>query len=373
MHSVIFFPLGNADSCRIDLENGKKLLIDYADVANPEDKTDLRVNLAAMLRSDLNAAKRDAFDVVAFTHVDNDHVHGAADFFYLEHAAKYQGEGRIKINELWVPASLILESDLDGDARVLRQEARYRLKNGQGIRVFSRPEALKAWLEGEGLTLDVRRPLITDAGQLIPGFTKAEDGVEFFVHSPFARRVNDTLDDRNNNSLVFQATFVVDGWETRMMMTADSTWEVWTDIVTITKAHEREDRLAWDIFKLPHHCSYLSLSEEKGEDKTDPVPEVKWLMEKGTKHAIVVSTSKPIPTDDLDDQPPHRQAANYYKDRVAEIDGEFIVTMSHPSDKAPAPLVITIDGSGATVKKAIITGGAAAIRQVAPRAGRSRE
>jgi hypothetical protein len=47
--------LGNADSYRIDLENGRKILVDYANVANPDDKSDLRVNLASVLRADLKA------------------------------------------------------------------------------------------------------------------------------------------------------------------------------------------------------------------------------------------------------------------------------------------------------------------------------
>jgi hypothetical protein len=31
------------------------------------------------------------------------------DSFWLEHALKYQGEGRIKIREPWVPTATILE------------------------------------------------------------------------------------------------------------------------------------------------------------------------------------------------------------------------------------------------------------------------
>lgn len=84
-------------------------------------------------------------------------------------------------------------------------EARYRLKMGKGIRVFSRPDKLKEWFQNEGLTLESRAHLITDAGQLIPGFSLASDQIEFFVHSPFATRLNgggDGLVDRNIDSLV---------------------------------------------------------------------------------------------------------------------------------------------------------------------------
>ena len=124
MHKLTFFPLGNADTCRIVLDGGKHLLFDYANCRDDTDKSDLRIDLAERLRDELDDAERDYYDAVAFTHADDDHIHGASEFFYLEHAAKYQGEGRIKINDLWVPAAFILEEGLENDAAVIRAEAR---------------------------------------------------------------------------------------------------------------------------------------------------------------------------------------------------------------------------------------------------------
>ena len=94
---LTFHPLGNADCTRIDMANGRKMLVDYADMRNPADMWDARINLPEVLKADLRAAKRDYYDVVCFTHLDDDHCCGSGDFFWLEHAAKYQGEGRIKI------------------------------------------------------------------------------------------------------------------------------------------------------------------------------------------------------------------------------------------------------------------------------------
>ncbi|MCK4487156.1 MAG: hypothetical protein KAU38_10395 [Desulfobacterales bacterium] len=205
---------------------------------------------------------------------------------------------------------MVLEEGLKGDARVIRAEARYRLLKGKGIRIFSRPAKLEKWLEEQGIKLEDCEHLITDAGQIVPGFTTQTDGAEFFVHSPFAIRVGDELQDRNTASLVLHITFDVQGQTTRVMLGADTPHQAWTDIVNITLYHKRPERLSWDVFKLPHHCSYTALSDEKGKDKTKPVPKVKWLFEQGGDGGYIVSTSKPIPTDDSDDQPPHRQAAN---------------------------------------------------------------
>ncbi len=370
MHTVTMFPIGNADCCRIDLAGGQKVLFDYANTRNADDPNDKRIDLEQDLRTDLKATRRDSYDVVAFTHLDTDHFCGATEFFELRHAVKYQGKDRIKIEEMWVPAAAICEdrTDLAEEGRVIQAEARYRLKKGEGIRVFSRPRALEAWLRAQGLTLESRAHLITDAGQLVPGFSLSGQGVEFFVHSPFASRQDDgSLADRNSCSLVVQAVFEVLGRQTKLILAADTTHDAWTEIVRITKFHSRQERLEWDVFKLPHHCSYLSLGPDKGKEKTEPVEAVRWLMEEQDQlGATLVSTSDPIPTEDTD-QPPHRQAAKYYRDNPNG--GTFVVTMEHPKVSAPEPLVITIDHRKATIRKRAVAASVAVTSVAAPRAG----
>lgn len=349
MHKVTFYPLGNADCCLVQLQGGKMLLFDYANMRDPDDGKDKRIDLAAELKNTLKEAKRTAFDVVAFTHVDDDHIHGATEFFHLEHAEKYQGSGRIKISEMWVPAAMILEEGAEDESKILIKEARHRLRQGKGIRIFSRPDALKDWLKGEGLKLEDRKHLISRAGSLVPGFddrTKTE--IEFFVHSPLSKHTDEGEIDRNTGSLVLQGTFDTGN---RLLLSADTPYDVWQDIVTLTKSHKNEDRLKWDIYKLPHHCSYLSLAEEKGKEKTKPVDEVQWLLDQGQRRSIVISTSDSIPSEDTD-QPPHRQSYNTYVEQMKKLDGEIKVTMEHPSASKPDKLVVEVDTtSGARVVK----------------------
>lgn len=360
MVKLTFYPLGNADCCLVDLDNGKKLLFDYANTRDPSDDEDLRIDLPAKLREDLDAAHRTSYDVVAFSHLDKDHYQGASEFFYLEHAKKYQGKDRIKMDIMWVPAALITEDGVeDTEGKVIQAEARYRLKQKCGVRVFSRPERLKDWLKKNGLTLDDVKDLITDAGKIVPGFTVTADGVEFFVHSPFAKRLDEnTVEDRNEDSLVLQATFRVDDTDKKVIFAADTPHEALADIVSITKSKGNEERLEWDVIKLPHHCSYLSLGPERGKDKTTPIKEAVWLYEnQGQDGSTIVSTSKPIPAkgtdEDRDNNPPHRQAAAYYKDVKDKHDGDFVVTMEYPDATAPKPLVIEITASGMTKASAV--------------------
>lgn len=366
MHSVRFFPIGNADSCLIELENGRRALFDFADMRDPNNQYDLRCDLEKELRDRMGADKQ--IDVVAFTHLDTDHCKRAKDVFYLEHAEKYQDEERIKIKTMWVPAAAILEVGVEGQARTLRAEARHRFIEGKGIRVFSRPDQLDDFLIERGIDPATRRNLITDAGNLCPEFNIAADGVEFFAHSPFAEHCDGKLIVRNQSALFMQATFNVKGRETKLILSADVDHATIDDIVRVTRFHENDARLEWDINNIPHHCSYTSLAAEKGSDETEPSDRLKWLYEEQARaNAIAVSTSDPIPSEDTV-QPPHRQAANYYKRAVRDNDGQFIVSMEHPSKTKPKPLVIEIGGNGYTILKA--AGGASVLLgNSAPRAG----
>jgi hypothetical protein len=341
--TLTFHPLGDADCTRLDLADGKKLLIDYADRRNPDDRWDRRIDLPAELRSDLRAAQRDYYNVVGYTHLDDDHCRGSGDFFWFEHAAKYQTEDRIKIRELWVPAAAI---------------------------------KLKEWLEANGLTLESRAHLITDAGHFVPGFLlSGPERVQFFIHSPFGWRQNDNeVVDRNEDSLVFQATFVEGGRETRALFMSDINYDSIEQIVKTSKRHNNQDRLLWDILKIAHHCSYKAIGPDKGEDETQPTDEVTWLCEtQGQERSTVMSSSESIPIkgsdEDKDVQPPHRQAAAYYK-RVANAkDGQFKVTMDLPSASKPKPTKIEITDRGARLLTVSATVGAASIVSTPARAG----
>ena len=70
-------------------------------------------------------------------------------------------------------------------------------------------------------------------------------------------------------------------------------------------------------------------------------------------------------------QPPHKQAAAYYRDMVKDMGGEFIVTMEHPSVSRPDELEIAIcEGEGgATVQKRATSAATIATEMRAPRAG----
>ena len=372
MHLVKYYPVGNGDTSQIILENGKRLIFDFCHRYKADDPNDKRIDLSKALHDELVVAERTSIDVFALTHLDEDHLDGASDFFHLEHAAVYQGPGRIKIDELWVPAGAVLETGLNPKAAVWRQEARHRLKSGHGIRIFGTPDALEKWLLEEDITLESRRHLITDAGQLVPNFALGPDGVEFFVHSPFSKNADGASSLRNDGALILHATFQVQERQTSYLIIGDTKHEILEEIVDITRWHQNDRRLFWDLFNIPHHCSYLSLGPEKGVELTDPVPNVQWLLDQCQSGGLAVSSSRVIPSNDEDVQPPHRQAAATYRKAIEDNHGRrFVVTMEHPTESSPKVLEVEIGDRGAKLRRLLTIGTPGATSKPAPRAGGS--
>ncbi|HEY1028605.1 MAG TPA: hypothetical protein VGE28_13395 [Pseudomonas sp.] len=380
-HQVFFYPVANGDTTQIILSGGHRILFDFCHRGKSEDPATPEIDLKAQLKSDLKEADRDYFDVVAFTHADLDHIQGSTDFFELQHAKKYHGEGRIKIKELWVPAAMLLEK-ADNDHQMeefvlLRQEARYRLLEGKDILVFSQPQELMDWLvpllKERGEAPDARDHLFIDAGTIVPGFTLDEERVEFFCHSPFIKHCDEEDIIRNRAALVFNVRFRADWQHYDYLEVGDAAWEELEEIVEITRYHGNEDRLAWDLYNIPHHCSYKALSDEKGDKETDPKPLIKDLLRLGKKDAYIVSCSKPIP--DIKDsyeekQPPHIQARKAYERYLKEVGGrKFLVTMEEPNANKPEPIKFEITGGGVTWIRSSSIGAPAVVLSSPPRAG----
>jgi len=370
MAKLTFYPIGNADCILTEFADGRLMLLDYCHRKDCNDKDDERIDLAEELCSVLASHDRDDFDVVAFTHADDDHVGASEDFFWFDHAKEYQGKGRVKMQELWVPACLVLQSGIGGSARVIRQEARYRLKRGAAIRVFGNPGVLDKWLKSEGINPEDRAHLITHAGECVPGYTRASGRAEIFVHSPFSFRMEEEETDRNNASVVLHVTFFEGEPPSRAMLGGDAEHGAWGDIVYKTEQKGREERLLWDTFKVSHHCSYTALAPEKGKKKTKPTEPIARLFDRGQEDCLIVATSYPIPHTTTKD-PPHKQAAAYYRGVASDKKGDFLVTMKEPTEDTPQPLVIRITAHGVAHDKGVTPAvvGSSVVSRKTPRLG----
>lgn len=380
-HQIIFYPVANGDTSQVVLSQGRRVLFDFCHRANAESADTPEIDLKKRLKEELKTAGRDYFDVVAFTHADADHIMGSTEFFELQHASKYQGKDRIKIRQLWVPAAMVLENasnDQQSDEFViLRQEARHRLLEGKDILVFSKPPELMGWLvpklKERGEPATARDHLFVDAGTLVPGFTLLVDGAEFFCHSPFIKHCEGGDVIRNSAALVFNVRLMAGNNKFDYLEIGDAHWEDLEEIVRITKWHKNNDRLAWDLINIPHHCSYLSLSDEKGEKETEPKPGVKELLLAGKQDSYIVSCSKPVVDvrESYDQvQPPHIQARKAYERHLKEVMGrKFLVTMEEPNATKPEPLVFDVTAGGVSWTKTGLIGAPAIVASRPSRAG----
>ncbi|MGF1729488.1 hypothetical protein [Photobacterium kasasachensis] len=383
MHTVTFYPVGNGDTSLITLTNGKHILMDYRQHGNATDNDKPEYDIAKDLKKVLKDAKKNSFEVVAFTHADEDHIERSTEFFYFEHIKKYQGSDRIKIDELWVPAAMLLESvtkdKLDSEFVTWRTEARERLKSKKGIKVFSKPEDLVKLIESWDMTVDELSEHIIDAGTIVDTFSLKKDGVEFFVHSPFMKHCSESGKDikkvRNEAALMFNVRFKEGEQLFDYLAVGDSSAEVLEDIVEITKNKGREDRLKWDLFNIPHHCSYLALAYkgDKGEEETIPVAKVKELLLMGNEDAYLICSSKAFEKekDALErDQPPHLQAKRCYERYLRKVKGrKLFVTMENGGKKKPEPITIEFSKSGMSKKALVATAALATAATTPARAG----
>ena len=359
--TLTFYPLGNAETCLLELRNGAKLLFDYAAMYTGS-QTDERYDI----QKELSSIKE--FDIVMFSHAHDDHTKGASEFFYLDYAKDYQSETRAKIKEMWVSAAFLLDTDLENhsDAKILRDEARHRLKEGYGIKIFAAPDSLMDWLEKQGVDYNQVKNLIVHAGQTLDLPENLKDELQVFVHAPFSDDSED-VQDKNDPSIVLQLRLYNEDRETNILLTGDTPYQVLDKIVDISKVNENEDYLMWDIYDIPHHCSHTGLNE-KGEKSVRvlvPTENVQWLLKQVATKAYMVASCLKV-TEET--SPPHMCAKRGYEQYTAS-DVEFLATMEHVSFSGgkPMPIQFTIDAMGVTLKRS--SSQAAYFRKSAPRAG----
>lgn len=356
---ITFYPLGNAETCMLELSDGQKLLFDYAAMKDEDSNDDKRYDIKNYL-SDIKE-----FEVVMFSHPHEDHVKGASNFFYLEHAKKYQSDKRAIIKELWVSAAFLLETDLENqsDAKIIRNEARYRLKEKRGIRIIADPDSLTDWLESQDIDYEDVKDLIIHAGQFMPTEQLGNE-ISVFVHAPFSDD-SEEVQDKNEPSIVLQLNLKNGAQETNILITGDTTYKVLDKIVERTKSNKNEAYLQWDIYDIPHHCSRTALNEKSQEADgiITPTENVQWLLKQAAKNAYMVASCEHVT--ELT-SPPHMTAKKAYE-KYTENDVSLKITMDHTasSSKDPQPMVFTIDQFGVKLERIDNT----YFNQAAPRAG----
>lgn len=372
---VVFWPVGTGDSSTVVVTDEVLVQVDLNDRATADDDDTPEVPVVDLLVETLPTGSDGRPFLAAFvlTHADLDHCSGFADLL-----------DKATIGELWATPRMWREYLEDGDDADLCDDAKAFHKE-----VKRRVEAVKAAVaDGQEIALGDRVLVVgydTDEHEhnyrdlpkeylLKPGISVTKiNGIdhagrfEAFIHAPFK---DDCAAARNETSLSLQITLTEEGGQDgKVLLFGDLAYETIMKIFNYSEYHEREQYLEWNLLLAPHHCSKrVMYVRENGKDelKTD-------ILEAFERHAredsVVVASSRPIPSADVDGaNPPHVMAADRYRDYA----GRFICTMEWPSVEDPSPVVLGIDVNGARIVEDDVVELSARSVEIAKAAGRRR-
>jgi len=158
----------------------------------------------------------------------------------------------------------------------------------------------------------------------------------FFIHAPF----KEEEDDRNDTSVVVQGKFNVDGQADAglFFIGGDAGHRIWERILNISD----DDKLRWDLFLTPHHCSWSFFNDTPSADYPEATDSSIEVLNKKREGAMVIASCKPIKQDG--NNPPHYKAKQEYINVVGEEN--FLVTGEHPEESAPLPIIFEFSANG---------------------------
>lgn len=351
MSKVKFYPVDNGDTVLIKVDK-TTIQID-ANIRNNDDCYDVMSDLLDELSTD--GESRYHLDLFMLTHPDEDHCHGIDTFYYLGDPDKYSDDDLendlVIIDELMVTPMLFSDAT-STPAKALKKEAERRRKLWDN----NSPAKTKA---GNRLVIigydgDKRYENVTS---YIPGETiKKVNGktmtlLEFFVHSPFKDNLVEgrAESDKNETSIVMQARFKYASTDTipsaLYLFGGDADHYIWEEIQNQSTVHDNGDKLDFDIFMAPHHCSWTYFNDvpyKKGETDKPVESSEDLIKDHKTKGAVIIASSKQIKDDD--DNPPHYPAKVEYVKLIGA--DKFISLAVEPDSKKPKPVIYEVTSNG---------------------------
>jgi hypothetical protein len=218
---ITYFPVANGDCSLITLSDGCQIMIDCnftEDSRDPDEPARYNVHEHLLKFGKKLDAKIPHVDAFILTHSDLDHCRGFETTFYTGDPAKYRDadlkNGLLLIDEIWFTRRIFSphEGDLSTSAEAFRREAKRRIalhkaksadcdKPGNRIRIIGYSDnpdykGLDHLVTGPGNYIDI-----------IDG--KPKKDFRFFVHAPFKLETDAKWSERNDTSVVLQATFDV--------------------------------------------------------------------------------------------------------------------------------------------------------------------
>jgi len=354
---IKFYPVDNGDTTLIILGDNSTILIDckIREGAENNDGAEIYDVKGDLLNCMQKRGEIPYTDTFILTHPDEDHCLGFGKHFYTGAPENYSDKNleadEIIVDELWV-TSMVFDGASNDDAKTIKKESERRrklwddnstLKNNPGNRIRiigyngdDRYENLPSSIPGETIS--------TINGKVYSDF-------ELFVHAPFRKHLVTATaeEDKNFSSIAMQASFKDSSadwnWSALFMFGGDADHNIWAEVLKQSKEHNNEDRLTWDIFMSPHHCSWTYFNDvpyaEPAEHKTPKNTSLE-ILDYGNDDAKVIASCKVIKNND--DNPPHYKAKKQYLKKVN--DENFLSTATEPKEKKPEPIVFEVSSSG---------------------------
>lgn len=377
-HIIKFYPVENADCTLIKLSNGKTIITDCQifDNLNDDKGTQVRFDVKSDLLKELGKDENGNpfVDLFVSTHPHDDHCKGFEGNFYHGDPNDYdssKNKDEIIIGELWVTPRGV-GNKLADSAEMIRKEAKRRRN------LYDEDED---YYGGYGNYLHIigynQQTTFDERYGYVPGTTiTSVNGadlrwLELFIHAPFKEDVETSkkADDKNATSIVIQYSFKTlddsyqEAIKCRLLMAGDAEHEIWQHIIDNNKDDEK---LKWNIFLAPHHCSWTFFNEPDNKEEVKPSAETIMKKQVGTM-SYVIASSKEIKDDD--NNPPCYEAKKEYKKRLSNADNFLNTATNDIKNKIPQPIVFKIDKHGKRLVTPIVKASESTISRPAPRAG----
>jgi hypothetical protein len=273
---ISFFVVGNGDMALIELESGRKILIDVNIRKAADDPDDDTPDVAKELRSRLSrdAEGRLYVDALLLSHPDQDHCRGLRQHFHLGAPGDWsETADKIFVREIWSSPMVFRRASsqhvLCEDAKAFNSEARRRVTRyretggavGDGDRILILGE------DENGKTDDLTAILI----KVDQTFSRVNGEYDYSMATRLLapRPKSDDEDEeelrsKNQSSTILRFSLmgggVVDAG--RFLTGGDAEVAIWEGLWG--RHASNPDWLSYDILLAPHHCSWHSLSSTAG-------------------------------------------------------------------------------------------------------------
>jgi len=355
---VTFFPVGNGDMTLIELDSGRKILIDINIRKPAEGIPDVATDLRDRLKTDEKG--RPYVDVMVLSHPDQDHCRGLEEHFHMGPLDDYSDKAtpkKIVILEMWSSPLIFRRShaknhNLCEDAKAWNSEARRRVKLFREQGIGSDGDRILVLSEDkDGKTDDLVDILVRTGDTITHVAGHFERNLRALLLAPMLSS-NDEEEEvlsKNESSVVMNYSIGV-GTEqdaVRFLSGGDAEVAIWEKLWD----HHKKDvtPLQYDLLSTPHHCSWHSLSYDSWSEKRRKASvseDARNALSQARAGAYIVASSQVIKDDDND--PPCIRAKEEYLDivKAEDIKGEFFNTGSYPSEAEQDALTFEVTEGG---------------------------